>query len=276
MKTETPHRPSRWTVPIVLFAFALLAAACGGGGSEASDTVAGDSTAQESEEAAEADSSGPDTEAQESEEAEAADESSEPEGDDRSEGGMDISQVEGSVVQIVAQGTFVLDSGQLAFNAGSTGTGFVISEDGLVVTNNHVVTGAATLEVYFSGSDEPVNARMLGVSECTDLAVIQLQGDGYQALSFSNESMTTGISVFAAGYPGADDPGNIDLDYTLTSGIVSSTSADGETNWASVDAVLQHDAQILGGNSGGPLVDQNGLVVGINYAGNLEFNTNYA
>ena len=88
--------------------------------------------------------------------------------------------------------------------------------------------------------------------------------------------MTTGIPIFAAGYPGADDPGNIDLDYTLTSGIISSTSADGETNWASVDAVLQHDAQILGGNSGGPLVDEDGLVVGINYAGNLEFNTNYA
>ncbi len=276
MKTETPHRPNRWTVPIVLFAFALLAAACGGGGSEASDTVAGDSTAQESEEGAEADPSNPDTEAQDAEETESADEPSEPEGDDRPDGSMDISQVEESVVQIVAQGTFVLDSGQLAFNAGSTGTGFVISENGLVVTNNHVVAGAATLEVYFSGSDDPVNARMLGVSECTDLAVIQLEGDGYQALSFSDESMTTGISIFAAGYPGADDPDNIDLDYTLTSGIVSSTRADGETNWASVGTVLQHDAQILGGNSGGPLVDENGLVVGINYAGNLEFNTNYA
>lgn len=278
MSARSAQGPTGWTMSIVLAVFTLLAAACGGDGGEASDTVADDPAVTDPAE----DSTAPDEPSTEDDETNdggdddsTGDESDESTGDEPT-GGMEISQVERSVVQIVAQGTFVLDSGQLAFNAGSTGTGFVISEDGLVVTNNHVVTGAATLEVYFSDSDEPVNARLLGVSECSDLAVIQLQGDGYQALSFRNDAMTTGIPIFAAGYPGADDPGNIDLDYTLTSGIISSTSADGETNWASVDAVLQHDAQILGGNSGGPLVDEDGLVVGINYAGNLEFNTNYA
>lgn len=278
MSARSAQGPTGWTMSIVLAVFTLLAAACGGDGGEASDTVADDPAVTDPAE----DSTAPDEPSTEDDETNdggdddsTGDESDESTGDEPT-GGMEVSQVERSVVQIVAQGTFVLDSGQLAFNAGSTGTGFVISEDGLVVTNNHVVTGAATLEVYFSDSDEPVNARLLGVSECSDLAVIQLQGDGYQALSFRNDAMTTGIPIFAAGYPGADDPGNIDLDYTLTSGIISSTSADGETNWASVDAVLQHDAQILGGNSGGPLVDEDGLVVGINYAGNLEFNTNYA
>jgi serine protease Do len=186
-----------------------------------------------------------------------------------------ISDVEQSVVQIISQGTFVSLEG-VARNAGITGTGFIISEDGLVVTNNHVVTGAATLAVSFSGSDDTINARLLGVSECSDLAVIQLTGDGYTPLSFRDDEVSVGIEVFSAGYPASDDPGNIDLDFTLTNGIVGSTRADGESNWASVDGVIQHDARILGGNSGGPLVDENGHVIGINYAGSDQFDTNFA
>ena len=263
---------------VLLLALALLGAACGGGGDTAidegnADTVADSSTDGDTgESTGDADATTEDDGATGDADADAGDDDT---GTDTA-GTMDIADVEASVVQIVAQGSFVLDSGELALNAGSTGTGFVISEDGMVVTNNHVVTGAATLQVYFSGSDEPVNARQLGVSECADLAVIQLVGDGYQALAFREDEVRPGLSVFAAGYPGADDPGNVDLDYTLTSGIVGSVTADGETNWASVDGVMQHDAQILGGNSGGPLVDENGQVVGINYAGSVQFNTNYA
>ncbi len=188
---------------------------------------------------------------------------------------FDISQVEQSVVQIQGQGTFVDTDGTAALNAGFTGTGFVISEDGLVVTNNHVVQGAATLSVSFSDGD-PINARILGVSECSDLAVIQLTGGGYTPLEFREEPVTVGITAFAAGFPADDEQDINNLDYTLTSGIVSSTNASGETNWASVDGVIQHDARILGGNSGGPLVDENGQVIGVNYAGNTEFDTNFA
>ncbi len=188
---------------------------------------------------------------------------------------FDISQVEESVVQIQGQGTFVQSDGFAAFNAGFTGTGFVISEDGLVVTNNHVVQGAATLAVSFSDGEE-INAQVVGVSECTDLAVIQLNGGGYTPLDFRDDDVTTGLPIFSAGFPAADEVDFDNLDYTLTSGIVGSTQADGETNWASVDAVIQHDAQILGGNSGGPLVDENGDVVGVNYAGSDQFNTNFA
>lgn len=190
-------------------------------------------------------------------------------------GAIPISEVEGSVVQIRGQGTFVQSGGAAAFNVGFTGTGFVISDDGLVVTNNHVVQGAATLAVSFS-EGEPMNARILGVSECSDLAVIDLDGDGYTPLSFREDPVTIGVSVFSAGFPAADEIDFDDLDYTLTSGIVGSIQADGETSWASVDGVIQHDARILGGNSGGPLVDENGHVVGVNYAGNDQFDTNFA
>lgn len=190
-------------------------------------------------------------------------------------GDFNISEVEASVVQIQGQGTFVQSGGAAAYNAGFTGTGFLISDDGLIVTNNHVVQGAATLAVSFSDGD-PMNARVLGVSECNDLAVIQLEGSGYTPLSFRDEPVTVGLDIFSAGFPAADEVDFDNLDYTLTSGIVGSTAADGETSWASVDSVIQHDAQILGGNSGGPLVDEAGHVVGVNYAGNNEFNTNYA
>lgn len=236
-------------IVVLMVALAMLSAACGGddGGTEAanpSTTAAGtDPTTTE-----------PTT---------------------TSGGATDIGDVEQSVVQIISQGTFVSLEG-VARNAGITGTGFIISEDGLVVTNNHVVTGAATLAVSFSGSDDTINARQLGVSECSDLAVIQLTGDGYTPLQFRQDEVTVGIEVFSAGYPASDDPGNIDLDYTLTNGIVGSVRADGESNWASVDGVIQHDARILGGNSGGPLVDENGHVIGVNYAGSDQFDTNYA
>ena len=78
--------------------------------------------------------------------------------------------VQPAVVQIVAQGTF--RDPEVGFADGSgLGSGFIISPDGLAVTNNHVVAGAATLEVYVGGElDESYNATILGVSECNDLA----------------------------------------------------------------------------------------------------------
>jgi serine protease Do len=106
--------------------------------------------------------------------------------------------------------------------------------------------------------------------------VIQLSGDGYAPLAFRDDDVTVGLDIYSAGFPASDEVDFDNLDYTLTGGIVGSVDASGETNWASVDGVLQHDAQILGGNSGGPLVDSNGEIVGVNYAGSLEFNTNYA
>lgn len=169
--------------------------------------------------------------------------------------------VQSATIRIVATGTFVDPQVGLQLNAAGSGSGFIISEDGIAVTNNHVVTGAATLEVYVGGEDTPRNARVLGASECSDLAVIDIEGEGYSYLDWYEGSINVGLDIYAAGFP-LGDP-----EFTLTRGIVSKASADGNTSWASVDSVIEHDARINPGNSGGPLVDTNGRVVGVNYAG---------
>ncbi len=182
----------------------------------------------------------------------------------------DLDDVQSAVIQIVAQGTFIDPAEGLQQNAAGAGSGFIISEDGLAVTNNHVVTGAAILKVYVAGEDEPRNARVLGVSECSDLAVIDLEGDDYPYLEWYEDRASVGLDVYAAGFP-LGDP-----EFTLTRGIISKARAGGETEWASVDYVLEHDATINPGNSGGPLVDENGHVVGINYAGASSVNQYFA
>ena len=132
------------------------------------------------------------------------------------------------------------------------------------MTNNHVVTGAAFLQVYVEGEDEPRNAKILGVSECSDLAVIDVDGDDFPYLAWYPDELAVGVDVFAAGFPLGDH------EYTLLDGIISKEDANGETSWASVDSVIEHTSDILPGNSGGPLVSEDGLVVGVNYAGGSE------
>ncbi len=172
-----------------------------------------------------------------------------------------LQDVKRATVQIEAEGSFVdLDLGE-QLNRRGRGSGFIIDESGIAVTNNHVVTGAAILRVWVGGEREPRNAKILGVSECSDLAVIDIDGAGYPFFQWFEGEITPGLDVFAAGFP-LGDP-----EFTLTRGIISKARAMGETNWASVDSVVQHDATINPGNSGGPLVTPDGRLVGVNYAG---------
>jgi serine protease Do len=189
-------------------------------------------------------------------------------GSGNGEGSLD--SVEAATIRIEAQGSFVDPEVGEQLNAAGSGSGFIIDPSGIAVTNNHVVTGAATLEVFVGGDDTPRNARVLGVSECSDLAVIDIDGEDFPSLSFTEGPSRTGTDVYAAGFP-LGDP-----EFTLTRGIVSKAEADGETPWASVDGVIEHDATINPGNSGGPLVDAQGRVVGVNYAGDDETNQYFA
>lgn len=173
-----------------------------------------------------------------------------------------LQDVKKAVIQIEAQGTFVNPDFTVAYNAAGLGSGFIIDPSGIAVTNNHVVTGAGLLKVWVGGDQSKTyNAKVLGVSECSDLAVIDLDGEGFSYLDWYESPIGVGLEVYAAGFPLGEPQ------FTLTKGIVSKEQAGGETSWASVDYVIEHDATINPGNSGGPLVDENGRIVGVNYRG---------
>lgn len=172
-----------------------------------------------------------------------------------------LTDVKGATVRIVAEGTFVDPEYGTQFNTAGTGSGFIVDPAGIAVTNNHVVTGAAFLQVYVGGETEPRNAKILGVSECSDLAVIDIDGDGYPYLEWFEGDVTAGMDIYAIGFPLGTE------EYTVLDGIVSKEESFGEFYWSSVDNVIEHSADTLPGNSGGPIVTPDGKVVAVNYAG---------
>ena len=196
----------------------------------------------------------------------------EPETKPASEGGAvsSLQDVRQAVVQIEAQGTFVDPEVGLQVTSAGRGSGFIVDPSGIAVTNNHVVTGAALLKVWVGGESEPRNARVLGVSECSDLAVIDIEGDNHPYLEWFEGPIDVGLEIYSAGFP-LGDP-----EFTLTKGIVSKANTSGETDWASLSSVLEHDATINPGNSGGPLVDGSGKIVGVNYAASPMFSQYFA
>jgi serine protease Do len=174
-----------------------------------------------------------------------------------------IDEAQAATVQIVANGSLRDPEVGMSSSAGS-GSGFIISSDGLAVTNNHVVTGAATLEVFIGGdTTKGYNATVVGVSECNDLAVIDIDApEDLPRFEWYDGEIKAGLDVYAAGYP-LGDP-----EFTLTKGIVAKAKAGGDlTGTSSIDHTIEHDANIQPGNSGGPLLTTDGKVAGINYAG---------
>lgn len=170
-----------------------------------------------------------------------------------------LDDVEKATIYIEAKGPYWdFDNAQQQVGNWS-GSGFVIDASGIAVTNNHVVAGASTLDVYISGKGDPISAKVLGRSECSDLAVIQLDESGLNYLSWFTDTPKVGLKIFAAGFPLGDPQ------FDLQDGIISKAKANGDTSWASIKQVLQHSASLNPGNSGGPLVTENGTVVGVNY-----------
>jgi S1-C subfamily serine protease len=142
------------------------------------------------------------------------------------------------------------------------GSGFVIDKAGHIVTNYHVVDGAQTVEVSFSNRDS-VKARVVGTDPSTDLAVLEVNVDA-GALSplelGDSDVLRVGDSVVAIGNP-------FGLERSVTAGIVSALHRPlTAPNDFTIDDVIQTDAAINSGNSGGPLIDARGDVVGVNSA----------
>jgi serine protease Do len=142
------------------------------------------------------------------------------------------------------------------------GTGFVIGEDGVIVTNNHVVAGAQSIEVVF-GNDRKMPARVLGRDPTTDLAVLKVDASGLAVAALGNSDvLRVGDDVVAIGNALALEGGP-----TVTRGIVSAKDRTiVAENGTRLEHVIQTDTAINPGNSGGPLVNSAGEVVGINTA----------
>ncbi len=162
----------------------------------------------------------------------------------------------------------------------SGGSGFIISDDGYILTNNHVVADADEITVFLYDR-RSFTARLIGTDPFTDVAVIKLDGaDNLNSISFGDsDALRVGEWIVAVGNPGFGGTGS-QLDYTVTAGIVSAMGRplrliqrelgnDPETAGNSgfaIEDFIQTDAVINPGNSGGPMVSLRGQVVGINSA----------
>ena len=144
----------------------------------------------------------------------------------------------------------------------ATGTGVVVTSGGEILTNAHVVEGASEVRVRFAGDTEPVIATVLAADAGNDLAVLQVNAAGLTAATFAKPgSVRVGDQVVAIGYALALDGGP-----SVTTGIVSALRRTIFTDSGALNSLIQTDAAISSGNSGGPLVNMRGEVVGINTA----------
>ena len=139
----------------------------------------------------------------------------------------------------------------------SLGSGFIISADGYVVTNNHVVAEGGDIVVRLDRGSEHA-ARVVGTDPATDLALLKIEATGLPVLPLGNsDRLEVGEPVMAIGNP-------FGLDQTVTTGIVSAKER--FIGSGPYDDFIQTDASVNPGNSGGPLIDSRGAVVGINTA----------
>ena len=154
--------------------------------------------------------------------------------------------------------------------ATATGSGIIISEDGYIVTNNHVVdtsssnsysyydiSEATSVKVKLYGSDETYDAKIVGKDSQTDLAVLKIDKTDLTAAEFADsDQAVVGEFVMAVGSP-------LGLDTTVTTGIISAVNREVESEGTKY-VCIQTDAAINSGNSGGALVNSDGKVIGIN------------
>jgi putative serine protease PepD len=141
----------------------------------------------------------------------------------------------------------------------ATGSGFVVSKDGLIVTNDHVVDGASQVQVKIGTSDKAQAAQVVGADPSRDLALLKVDGHDLPTLSLADSSsVSVGDPTYAIGNP-------FGLDHTLTTGIVSALQRSLQApDGATISGAIQTDAALNPGNSGGALINADGQVIGVN------------
>ena len=175
-----------------------------------------------------------------------------PASEDEADGALSLQEIYkkciGSVVSITAS----------AQSGKSSGTGIVLSADGYLITNHHVIENAQVIAVQTS-DDRQFQASIIGSDEASDLAVLKVDATDLQPAEFGDSGkLAVGDRVVAIG-----DPLGAQLRGTMTSGIVSAINRDLEVNDRTM-TLIQTDAALNNGNSGGPLINCYGQVIGIN------------
>jgi putative serine protease PepD len=140
-----------------------------------------------------------------------------------------------------------------------TGSGFVVSSDGLIVTNAHVVDGASQVAVKIGTGGDQLPAEIVGIDASRDLALLDVDASDLPALQLGDSSeLEVGDATYAIGNP-------YGLDHTLTTGVVSALDRQLQApDGATISGAIQTDAALNPGNSGGPLLDASGKVIGVN------------
>lgn len=181
-------------------------------------------------------------------------------------GSVDAASIAAKVNPAVVDVNTVIGSSQAA------GTGMIISSSGEVLTNNHVVDGSSSIQATLVGSGQTYTAHVIGVDPSADIAVIQLQGaSGLPTVSFASSStLTVGQSVVAVGNalgnggtPRATQGSVTALDQTIT-------ASEGGSKSEQLSGMVQSDATIWPGDSGGPLLNASSQVVGMITAGEAQ------
>lgn len=168
------------------------------------------------------------------------------------EGGLSLQEIYERNIKSVVSINAILTGGS------STGTGVILTEDGYIVTNAHVVENAAAISVQLTDQDI-FQAQVIGTDELSDLAVLKISASGLTPAQFGDSSsLRVGDTVVAIG-----DPLGVEFRGTYTDGIISGIDRDVDMDGRTM-TLLQTNAALNSGNSGGPLINCYGQVIGIN------------
>ena len=183
-------------------------------------------------------------------------------GDDTGTGVMSLADVDVAAVAEKVGPSTVTITNLVGGQVFGTGTGVIITSDGEIVTNAHVVDGADEVRVRLDGETEPRDAEVLAVDAPNDLALLRIDATGLPAATIAApDDVRVGEPVVAIGFALALDGGA-----SVTTGVVSALDRTLVTEIGALGGLVQTDAAISSGNSGGPLVNARGEVIGINTA----------
>jgi S1-C subfamily serine protease len=186
-------------------------------------------------------------------------------------GAAGIAYAQASKPAPIGTGIVVINTNLAYENGAAAGTGMVLTSNGEVLTNNHVISGATTIKVVVPKTGHSYTARVLGYSKTSDVAVLQLaSASNLKTVSTSTKKVAIGAAVTAMGNAGGT--GNIVSARGTVTGLGRTiTASDDSGNTEQLTGLIETNAGVQPGDSGGPLVDKTGKVIGMDTAASASF-----